>query len=202
MARLAADLAGLSPRSSAWDFCRPIWLDRTDLARRYGAAGSVTARMRAVAIWQFLNFAREQSPVRAGAPIQRTLDRVRQLVLLAEERDLRQVPAAALHLDAVRLMTVHGSKGLEFEAVHVPGLTKSSFPASNRGQRCPPPTGMIEGASAVRLGRGQTGARARRGMSLLRGAVAGAHAPYTLACAQTAQWQQSLAVALSRLATG
>src|SRR3546814_4308584 len=100
--------------------------------------------MRAVAIWQFLNFAREHSPVGEGAPIQRTLDRVRQLVLLAEERDLRQVPAAALHLDAVRLMTVHGSKGLEFEAVHVPGLTKSSFTASNRGQRCPPPIGMIE----------------------------------------------------------
>src|SRR3546814_8049941 len=60
-----------------------------------------------------------------------------------------QVPAAALHLDAVRLMTVHGSKGLEFEAVHVPGLTKSSFPASNRGQRCPPPIGMIEGAQAL-----------------------------------------------------
>src|SRR3546814_15590071 len=46
-------------------------------------------------------------------------------------------------------MTVHGSKGLEFEAVHVPGLTKSSFSASNRGQRCPPPIGMIEGAQAL-----------------------------------------------------
>lgn len=46
-------------------------------------------------------------------------------------------------------MTVHGSKGLEFEAVHVPALTKSSFPASNRGQRCPPPIGMIEGDGGV-----------------------------------------------------
>ena len=60
-------------------------------------------------------------------------------MLLAEERDLRQIPAGALHMDAVRLMTVHGSKGLEFEAVHVPGLTKQSFPSSYRGQRCPPP---------------------------------------------------------------
>ena len=40
-------------------------------------------------------------------------------------------PAAALHMDAVRLMTVHGSKGLEFEAVHVPGLNGGSFPSSN-----------------------------------------------------------------------
>jgi DNA helicase-2/ATP-dependent DNA helicase PcrA len=29
--------------------------------------------------------------------------------------------------------------------VHVPGLTKQSFPSSYRGQRCPPPVGMIEG---------------------------------------------------------
>jgi superfamily I DNA/RNA helicase len=144
ISRLAADLAGLSPGSSGWDFLSCYLLDRTDLAREYGAATTISERMRAVAIWQFLNFVRDQSPVGVGAPIQRTLDRVRQLVLLAEERDLRQVPTAALHLDAVRLMTVHGSKGLEFEAVHLPALTKSSFPASNRGQRCPPPIGMIE----------------------------------------------------------
>ncbi len=149
MARLAADLAGLSSGLSGWEFLATYLLDRTDLARQYGTAKTIPERMRAVAIWQFLNFVRDQSPVGIGAPIQRTLDRVRQLVLLAEERDLRQVPAAALHLDAVRLMTVHGSKGLEFEAVHVPALTISSFPASNRGQRCPPPVGMIEGDGAA-----------------------------------------------------
>ena len=43
-------------------------------------------------------------------------------------------------------MTVHGSKGLEFEAVHLPGLTVASFPTSNRGERCPPPKGMIDGS--------------------------------------------------------
>ena len=144
--RLAADLNGLRSSTSAWEFLAVFLLDHTDLARELGRATSITERMRAVAVWQFLNFVREQSPVGMGLPIQRTLDRVRQLVLLAEERDLRQVPAAALHLDAVRLMTVHGSKGLEFEAVHVPGLTVASFPSSNRGERCPPPKGMIVGS--------------------------------------------------------
>jgi hypothetical protein len=67
------------------------------------------------------------------------------LVLLAEERDLRQIPASALHMDAVRLMTVHGSKGLEFEAVHLPGLTVASVPSSYRASRCPPPEGMVAG---------------------------------------------------------
>lgn len=146
---LADDLTGLPVSSSAWEFLSVYLLDRSGLVREMAQRTSIADRMRAVAVWQFLNFVREHSPTGSGLRIQRTLDRVRQLVLLAEERDLRQVPTGALHIDAVRLMTVHGSKGLEFEAVHVPGLTVSSFPWNNRGQRCPPPLGMIEGAEAL-----------------------------------------------------
>jgi DNA helicase II / ATP-dependent DNA helicase PcrA len=146
LARLAADLDGLTTDASPWEFLTTYLLDHTDLLAALTARDTVADRMRAVAVWQFLNFIRERSPTGSGLPIQRTLDRVRQLVLLAEERDLRQVPASALHMNAVRLMTVHGSKGLEFEAVHVPGLTVSSFPSSNRGWRCPAPDGMIMGA--------------------------------------------------------
>lgn len=149
LAILARDFEGIPANSSAWDLLSTYLLDRTDLVRSMSLRESITERMRAVAVWQFLNFVRDQSRVGWGLPIQRTLDRVRQLVLLAEERDLRQVPAAALHLNAVRLMTVHGSKGLEFEAVHVPGLTVASFPSSNRGQRCPPPEGLIASAGAL-----------------------------------------------------
>lgn len=149
LARLAQDLKGLSSRNGPWDFLTDYLLDRTDLGRGMASAEDVPARMRSVAVWQFLNFLREHSPVGFGSPIQRALDRVRQLVLLAEERDLRQVPAPALHMDAVRLMTVHGSKGLEFEAVHLPGMTQASFPSSYRGQRCPPPVGLIAGAEGM-----------------------------------------------------
>src|SRR5918992_1165117 len=146
LARLVADLDGLTTDASPWEFLTTYLLDRTGLLAALTARDTVADRMRAVAVWPFLNFIRQRGPTGSGLPIQRTLDRVRQLVLLAEERDLRQVPAGALHMDAVRLMTVHGSKGLEFEAVHVPGLTVSSFPASNRGQRCPAPDGMVTGA--------------------------------------------------------
>lgn len=149
LARLANDLEGLARETSGWEFLSTYLLDRTDLAREMAQRQSIQDRMRAIAIWQFLNFVREQSPTRAGLPIRRILDRVRQLVLLAEERELRQVPAAAQHMDAVRLMTVHGSKGLEFEAVHVPGLTTACFPSSYRGDRCPPPLGMIAGAEGL-----------------------------------------------------
>ena len=147
--RLVKDISDLKNTSTAWEFLASYLLEKTSHARGLAASSSVAGQMRAVAIWQFLNFLRDQSPIKDGLPIERTLSRIRQMVLLAEERDLRQVPAAALHMDAVRLMTVHGSKGLEFDAVHVPGLTVASFPSNNRGQRCPPPDGMIEGSAVL-----------------------------------------------------
>ena len=146
LSQLAEDLAGLNRGASAWEFLSAYLLDRTGIVRELGRETTVSGRMKGVAVWQFLNFVRGQSVTKGGLRIRRTLERVRQLVLLAEERDLRQVPAAALDMDAVRLMTVHGSKGLEFEAVHMPGMTKASFPSSYRGERCPPPVWLIEGS--------------------------------------------------------
>jgi superfamily I DNA/RNA helicase len=146
---LAKDLDGIPPASTAWQFLATYLLDRTDLLVQFATSDSVRERMRGVAIWQFLNFVRDRGPLGAGAPIQRILDRVRQLVLLAEERDLRQIPAGALHMDAVRLMTIHGSKGLEFEAAHIPGLTVLSIPSREQPLRCRIPEGMVESANDV-----------------------------------------------------
>lgn len=147
--RLCEDLSGHTSSSSPWNLLADYLLDKTDLVRGMCDTQTVASQLRAVALWQFLNFVRDQRRFGAGPPITRLLDKIRQLVLLAEERDLRQVPEAALHLNAVRMMTVHGSKGLEFEAVHVPGMTVASFPASNQGQRCPPPSGMIDGEDGL-----------------------------------------------------
>ena len=78
-----------------WEFLSTYLLDRTDLLRDIAQQTSVSGAMQGIAIWQFLNFARTTTPVGQGHPIRRLLDRVRQLVLFAEERDLRQVPPAA-----------------------------------------------------------------------------------------------------------
>jgi superfamily I DNA/RNA helicase len=148
---LASDLADLRQGDQPWDFVTTYLLDRTDLLRQGADRGSVAAWMRSCAIWQFLNFLRDSVTVGRGSPIWKTLERIRQMVVLAEERDLRQVPAAALRMNAVRLMTIHGSKGLEFEAVHIPGMTEVSIPSSYRGIRCPPPTGMIADVGAMTM---------------------------------------------------
>ena len=52
-------------------------------------------------------------------------------------RDPRQFPLPPCTWTPCALMTVHGSKGLEFEAV-LPGLTQASFPSSYRGSALSP----------------------------------------------------------------
>ena len=66
LARLARDLEGLPASISAWEFLAAYLLDRSDLVRNMARRESVPDRMRAVAVWQFLNFVREQSPSRFG----------------------------------------------------------------------------------------------------------------------------------------
>ena len=45
--------------------------------------------------------------------------------------------------DAIHLMTVHRSKGLEFGAVFLPGLVEDRFPSRNRGEALPLPQELI-----------------------------------------------------------
>jgi hypothetical protein len=42
-------------------------------------------------------------------------------------------------------MTIHGSKGLEFEVVHLPGFNARTIPRPATTPPCPPPDGMVEG---------------------------------------------------------
>jgi superfamily I DNA/RNA helicase len=142
--RLAGALSGFEAGAPPWTVLATLLLDRTRIAARLAASTDVIDRGRAIAIWQFLNFARVQLPGR-GTPITRLLDRVRRLVRLADERDLRQLPAAAQDIDAVRLMTIHGAKGLEFPVVHLPGMNADTLPRTPSAPACPPPDGLVEG---------------------------------------------------------
>ncbi len=143
---LGVMLKGFEPGVTPWQFLAAILFDRTRLAAEIATSATVESRSKGIAIWQFMNFLRLQ-PTGAGLPIRRLMERVRRLVLLSDDRDLRQLPAAAQGINAVRLMTMHGSKGLEFPVVHIPSLTSDSLPRSpNSIQGIMPPDGMIQGA--------------------------------------------------------
>ena len=159
LGRIARLLDGFPLHANPWVVLSQVLLDRTRIAADIAAAADVRARSHGVAIWQFMNFLRTQPPG-PGLPISRLLERIRRLVLLSDERDLRQLPVAAQGIDAVRFMTMHGSKGLEFPVVHIPGLNDGSLPRSPNASLARgilPPDGLIEGAEgkaidAVRAG--------------------------------------------------
>lgn len=144
VARLAGLLAGFAPADRPWPVLARVLLDRSRTAAQLAEDDSVAGRAMGIAIWQLMGFLRIQR-AGPGLPVQRLLDSIRRLIQLSDERDLRQLPAAAQGIDAVRLMTVHGSKGLEFPAVHVMGLNRNALPSSARPPACPVPDGMIEG---------------------------------------------------------
>ena len=145
LSELNSALAGFDAGSQPWQVLTTILLDRTRFAARIASSSEVSDQAKGIAIWQFMNFVRAQ-PNGQGLPIQRLSDRIRRLLRLRDDRDLRQLPAAAQGIDAVRLMTIHGSKGLEFPAVHIAGVNKDSIPGAYRKSKCPPPPSMVSGA--------------------------------------------------------
>ncbi len=80
----------------------------------------------------------ETSPDRSLEVYMRHLD----LVLLSGEDE---EPAAVEGLvDAIQVMTIHQAKGLEFEAVFVPGLVEGRLPQSGRSPRFELPPAVLE----------------------------------------------------------
>ena len=107
------------------------------------ADDTVSGACKRVAVFQLLQFAIEYKPRGHGNPRQPMLQWIRRLETFGEARQLRQMPSSAAGIDAVRLLTVHASKGLEFGAVYLPGLGTSIFPTSRKYSPCPPPDGML-----------------------------------------------------------
>ncbi|AWV15211.1 DNA helicase-2/ATP-dependent DNA helicase PcrA [Methylobacterium sp. PvP062] len=146
--RLRDACGGFEARAHPWNVASALVLDRLGIARRIGGATTLADRMAGVAVWQFLNFLRSL-PIEGEFPTSEVSRQIRRLIRLNEERSLRQFPDAALELDAVRLMTIHGSKGLEFDLVHAPGMIATGLPRSAKAPDCPPPDGLIAGSAGL-----------------------------------------------------
>jgi hypothetical protein len=96
-----------------------------------------------LALYQLLQFTLEHKSARRGNWRRQLLKWIRRLETFGEERQLRELPAAAREIDAVRLLTVHASKGLEFSTVYLPALGTGMFPVNPQYNPCPPPRGML-----------------------------------------------------------
>ena len=144
--KISATIGGFDCSLPPWKILASVLFDRTRMAANFSSAETAKEQTSKIAIWQLMNFLKVQ-PAGKGLPVPRVLDRIRRLVRLGDDRDLRKLPEVAAGIDGVRLMTVHGSKGLEFPVVLFPGLNGGSLPKSFETPSCPTPDGMFEGAS-------------------------------------------------------
>ena len=146
--RLTDDVGSVGYKTGPGAFLCDLLFNRGALLRFHLSGVTAADQQRRLAIHQFLQFAIENDTSADGDPKRRLLDWVRRLEVFGDERALRDPPAAVDSIDAVRLMTVHASKGLEFKVVHLPTLGAGMFPKSRQGERCPVPDGMLPTAAA------------------------------------------------------
>jgi DNA helicase-2/ATP-dependent DNA helicase PcrA len=141
--RLSQDVAHSTWPMTAHSFLVGYLFGKGEHVKRLLTGDTVNDQQRRLAVYQLLQFSFTFKPTKDGDPKRALLSHIRRLEVLEEEKQLRQLPAAAKNIDAVKLMTVHASKGLEFPVVHIPCLAKTLFPANNRHENCPAPDGML-----------------------------------------------------------
>ncbi|MCU4337990.1 UvrD-helicase domain-containing protein [Acinetobacter dispersus] len=145
--KLKTVLQGFNNHSHPWNVLATVLLDRTRMLAEIATSATVGDKAGCVAIWKFMNFARQQ--IKGNSfPVLKMMMRMRRLIKLNDDRDLSQLPTAVQNIDAVRLMTIHGSKGLEFPVVHLSGVNQDTLPGSYRQSKCPPPEGMVAGSNS------------------------------------------------------
>jgi DNA helicase II / ATP-dependent DNA helicase PcrA len=139
LAKLGVHLAGLQD-ASPWSLLS-IWLfERSNYLQPLLTSKSAKARQNLIAIYHFLKVCSEST--KAGRTGRRQfLKRIRRIEALNQDAPFRAVSSEASDIDAIRVMTIHGSKGLEFGAVHFPAIATRYMPKSRSGQSvpCPPP---------------------------------------------------------------
>ncbi|MDF1779825.1 MAG: ATP-dependent helicase [Alcanivoracaceae bacterium] len=115
-------------QSSTWALVCDLLLES-----RFNVPGteenSVEAWVSKLALWQFCYAVRNGAANAKDYRLYRFLIRQHLRQRIGEELASRELPPEAEALDGVRLLTVHGSKGLEFDAVHL-GYASSGYYSS------------------------------------------------------------------------
>ncbi|AQT61471.1 UvrD-helicase domain-containing protein [Cellvibrio sp. PSBB023] len=118
--------------SNPWTFVCELLLEK-----RFGlplaADTSVRAWVKRIALWQFAYGVRNGHGEMKEARLSRYLLRQRLRQRINDVQGQRELPPEAAALDGVRVMSVHGSKGLEFDAVHLGFVNSESYGGQEPG---------------------------------------------------------------------
>lgn len=163
--RLLAHLGPIVHRSDAYTLLTRYLFGPAEYLRRLLRRDDVQAAQSRIALHQLLLLARAhtarlRSEAEAGAsetvpkeateccPYRAFLAHVRRLIGTREDTRLR-MPAESEEIPAVKLLTIHSAKGLEFPVVYLPNLCRDGFPPRGRNSLVPSPpelqTDFIEG---------------------------------------------------------
>ena len=140
LAKLGGHLEGLS-KSSPWALLTAWLFERSNFLLPMLHANNAASQQQLVAIYQLLKVCGEYMAL-GDSSRKRFLARIRRIEALSEDTAYRAVSSEATDMDAVRVMTIHGSKGLEFPAVHLPALATGYMPSNWRGVRIASPPAL------------------------------------------------------------
>lgn len=137
----------LSAEQDAWRVLTRYLLDRSPTMRermRRAAQGDAVAQRELANLGQLILLAR--TFVRQAPPDERDaqafITYLRLLLEAGESPEAAPLPDGA---DAVRVLTIHKAKGLEFPIVYVPGLQKDVFPPRKHGSVIPELPALVHG---------------------------------------------------------
>jgi superfamily I DNA/RNA helicase/CRISPR/Cas system-associated exonuclease Cas4 (RecB family) len=148
LARLKEDVSAVSRDASAYSaLCELLFTRGHRLRWILSSADGALRSQRLIATYQFLSFARKVEARFQGKgefQIASFLTHIRKLIRFDETKELSRMPSSAEGVDALRLLTVHRSKGLEFDAVFLPYLAEGDFPQRKQGESVLAPKALTD----------------------------------------------------------
>lgn len=112
---------------SPWEALSALLLEDGAWLREMADRSGQAAANALMAVWQFVHFCRSPDGTGRWSTVGNLPQRIRDRTRLGEDRSMRVVPPEAEGMNAVRIFTAHGSKGLEFDAVHFLHVTKNTY---------------------------------------------------------------------------
>lgn len=142
----------LEENTAPWDALSSILLEDGTLLRELAARDGQAAANSLMAIWQFVHFCRTPDGTGRWSTIKNIPQRIRDRIRLSEIGTLRHVPPEAEGMNAVRILTGHGSKGLEFDAVHFIDVTERIYqPTKTQAPNKHIPRAVLDSAAALAI---------------------------------------------------
>ena len=138
--------------ASPWVVLSSILLEDGQWLRELASKPSQAGANALMAIWQFVFFCRTPDGTGRWATVRNLPQRIRDRVRLGEDRSMRSVPPEADGMDAVRVLTAHGSKGLEFDAVHFVDVKTSTYePTRKPNSNAHIPTAVLDSGNSLAI---------------------------------------------------